>query len=70
MLRLPNGQRVIVGCTGKLDGWSLATRDCRIPPIDDIQAEFQGNKAKLIWPTSLDGRKTQSETYKILAIPN
>jgi hypothetical protein len=33
-----------------------------------ILAEFHGDKAKLIWPVSLDRKKMQSETYKVLAI--
>jgi hypothetical protein len=33
-----------------------------------FQAEFDGDKAKLKWPVSIDGRKMQSETYKILAV--
>jgi hypothetical protein len=36
--------------------------------MDSIQAEFNSDNAKLIWPVSLDGKKMQSETYKILAI--
>jgi predicted metalloprotease with PDZ domain len=43
-------------------------RDCRMPLVDDIQAEFHGNTAKLSWAVSLDGKKMQSETYKVLAI--
>ena len=43
-------------------------RDCRVPLLDNIQAEFKGDKAKLEWVVSLDGKKTQSETYKILAV--
>jgi hypothetical protein len=39
-----------------------------MPLIDEIRVEFNGDKAKLMWPTSIDGRKTESETYKILAI--
>jgi hypothetical protein len=39
-----------------------------MPLVDTIQAEFNGDKAKLIWVVSLDGKKTQSETYKVLAI--
>jgi hypothetical protein len=45
-------------------------RDCRTPRVDDIEAEFNGDKAKLIWPVSVDGKKTQSETYKVLAVLN
>ena len=43
-------------------------RSCRIPLVDEIQAEFHGDNAKLEWPVSLDGKKMQSETYKIVAI--
>jgi hypothetical protein len=39
-----------------------------MPIVDDIEAEFKGDNAKLIWPVSLDGKKMQSETYKILGI--
>ena len=39
-----------------------------MPPVDDVTAEFDGDQAKLIWPVSIDGRKTQSETYTILNI--
>jgi hypothetical protein len=35
---------------------------------DEIQVEFSGDNAKLIWPVSIDGKKTQSETYKILGV--
>jgi hypothetical protein len=36
--------------------------------VNDIEAEFNGNKTKLRWSVSIDGKKIQSETYKILAI--
>jgi hypothetical protein len=39
-----------------------------MPLVNNIQAEFRGDKAKLEWPVSLDGKKTQSETYKVLAV--
>jgi hypothetical protein len=43
-------------------------RSCRQPLVDNIQADFHSDKAKLEWVVSLDGKKTQSETYRILAI--
>jgi hypothetical protein len=43
-------------------------RDCRVPLIDDIEVEFDGDKAKLKWPASIDRKKIGSETYKILGI--
>jgi hypothetical protein len=43
-------------------------RDCRKPLVDNITAEFHGDKAKLECVVSLDGKKMASETYKVLAI--
>ncbi|MGH9685159.1 MAG: hypothetical protein ACRD4S_16290 [Candidatus Acidiferrales bacterium] len=43
-------------------------RSCRVPLVDEFEADFHGDKAKLIWPTSLDGKKTASETYRIIAV--
>jgi hypothetical protein len=43
-------------------------RSCRIPLATKIDAEFSGDKAKLRWPVSIDGKKWESETYKILAV--
>jgi hypothetical protein len=39
-----------------------------MPLVDSIQVEFKGDSAKLIWPVSIDGKKMQSETYKILGV--
>jgi hypothetical protein len=36
--------------------------------VDSFDADFNGDKAKLMWPVSLDGRKTATETYKIIAV--
>jgi hypothetical protein len=43
-------------------------RSCRTPIVDNIEADFKGDNAKLIWPVSLDGKKMESETYKILGV--
>jgi hypothetical protein len=71
-LRLPDGRVVIVNCESKFAerfaGPRGNRRSCRMPLVDDIQAEFDGDKAKLKWPVSIDGKKIESETYKILAV--
>ena len=71
-LELPDGRAAVVNCESKfkerMAGAAGNHRSCRMPLVDDIQAEFHGDKAKLIWVVSLDGKKMQSETYKILAI--
>jgi hypothetical protein len=71
-LQLPDGRLTIVNCESKfaehMAGRVGNRRSCRTPLVDSIEADFNGDKAKLIWPVSLDGRKMQSETYKILGI--
>ena len=70
-LLLPDGRVAVVNCASKLNLWSTdphPQRSCRIPPGNNIQAEFKGSNAKLFWPVSVDGSKMESETYKILAI--
>jgi hypothetical protein len=71
-LLLPDGRGVIVNCESKfaerMAGAEGNHRSCRVPLVEDIQADFHGDKAKLEWVVSLDGKKMQSETYKVLAI--
>ena len=71
-LLLPDGQLVVVNCNSKTNwtDWSTTTahRSCRQPITDTVDAEFDGDKAKLEWPVSIDGRNKQSETYKIIGI--
>ncbi|MGA7225332.1 MAG: hypothetical protein WBX16_20910 [Candidatus Acidiferrales bacterium] len=71
-LQLPDGRVAVVNCESKfaehMAGRAGNHRSCRMPIVDDIQAEFSGDKAKLIWPVSIDGKKMASETYKILGV--
>jgi hypothetical protein len=71
-LQLPDGRAAIVNCESKfkerMAGPAGNHRSCRLPLVENIEAEFHGDKAKLIWVVSLDGKKMQSETYKVLAI--
>jgi hypothetical protein len=71
-LLLPDGRAAVVNCVSKfaehMAGPRGNHRDCRTPLVDDIQAEFKGDKAKLEWVVSLDGKKMESETYKVLAV--
>jgi hypothetical protein len=36
--------------------------------VDSIEADFKGDNAKLVWSVSIDGKKMQTETYKILGV--
>jgi hypothetical protein len=71
-LLLPDGRVAVVNCESKfkerMAGPAGNRRSCRMPLVDDIEAEFSGDKAKLKWNVSLDGKKTAVETYKILAV--
>ena len=69
-LQLPDGRVAVVNCKSKYapKGDFVNKRSCRVPLVNNIQAEFKGDNAKLKWPVSLDGKKMQSETYKILAV--
>ena len=70
-LELPNGDIAVVNCTSKFQERFAGpgnVRSCRVPLVDVLEVEFNGDKAKLFWLTSLDGRKVESETYKIIAV--
>ena len=82
-LQLPDGRVAVVNCDSKLPPVALSVavalasggggsakhrRSCRMPLVNDIQAEFSGDNAKLKWSVSIDGKKLDSETYKILAV--
>jgi hypothetical protein len=71
-LLLPDGRVAVVNCESKfkerMAGPAGNRRSCRMPLVDEIEAEFSGDKAKLKWNVSIDGKKTASETYKILAV--
>ena len=71
-LELPDGRLAVVNCESKFAehfaGRAGNRRSCRMPVVDSFQVEFKGDNAKLIWPVSLDGKKMQSETYKILGV--
>ena len=71
-LLLLDGRVAVVNCESKFQerfaGPQGNRRSCRIPIVDEIQAEFSGDNAKLKWQVGLDGRKIESETYKILGV--
>jgi hypothetical protein len=69
-LQLPDGRVAVVNCESKYapHGDYINRRSCRRPLVNDIVVEFDGDKAKLFWSVSIDGKKMESETYKILAV--
>ena len=69
-LLLLDGRMAVVNCVSKYSpkGDYINRRSCRMPLVDDVDVEFKGEDAKLYWVVSIDGKKTESETYTILAI--
>ncbi|HEX4067108.1 MAG TPA: hypothetical protein VHZ09_13885 [Acidobacteriaceae bacterium] len=71
-LELPDGRLAVVNCEGKFAehfaGPVGNRRSCHVPLVDSFEVDFHGDNARLMWPVSLDGKKIQSETYKILAV--
>ena len=71
-LQLSDGRVAVVNCDSKVNWTKFSNphfyRSCRVPLVNNIQAEFKGDNAKLKWSVSIDGKKMQSETYKILAV--
>jgi hypothetical protein len=67
---LPDAGVAVVNCESKYELHSnyINRRSCRVPPVDEIEAEFDGKKATLLWNVGIDGQQMESETYKILAI--
>ena len=71
-LQLPDGRIAIVNCDSKFAerfaGPAGNHRSRRKPLVDNVQADFHGDKARLEWVVILDGKKKQSETYRVLAV--
>jgi hypothetical protein len=71
-LLLRDGRIAVVNCDIKFAerfaGAAGNHRNCRQPVVDNVQADFHGGNAKLEWVVSLDGKKKESETYKVLGI--
>jgi len=55
-LQLPDGRGAVVNCESKfkerMAGPAGNHRSCRMPLVENIQAEFNGDRAKLIWVVS------------------
>jgi hypothetical protein len=63
---------VVVTCQKKtnLQDWSKTNwyRFCRQPTAEVLDAEFDGDKAKLEWSPSLLGSKKKRGTYRVVTI--
>ncbi len=71
-LPLPDGRVAVVNCVNKFSSRTshIHSRTCGMPMVQHVQAKFNGTSAKLEWPIGTDGKKLESETYKIVAVLN
>lgn len=69
-LLLPDGRVAVVNCQNRYSakGDSVNRRNCGMPMVPHVEADFNGQIAKLTWPAGADGKKTESETYKVVAM--
>lgn len=69
-LGLPDGRVAVLNCVNRYSskGTSINRRSCGMPLVQHVEADFDGRKAKLTWPVGQDGKKTESETYKVIAM--
>jgi hypothetical protein len=69
-LLLPDGRVALVNCVNRYSakGTYINRRSCGMPMVEHVEAEFTGETAKLKWTVGTDGKKTESETYKVIAM--
>jgi hypothetical protein len=69
-LLLPDGRVAVVNCVNRhsAKGTYINRRSCGMPMVEHVEAEFIGESAKLKWAVGTDGKRTESETYKVVAM--
>ena len=69
-LLLPDGRVALLNCVNRYSarGNYVNRRSCGMPMVEHVEAEFIGQNAKLQWQIGTDGKKTGSETYKVVAM--
>jgi hypothetical protein len=69
-LGLPDGRIAVVNCVSKhsANGNYINRRSCGVPLSERAEADFNGQSAKLSWTVGPEGKKTESETYRVVAL--
>jgi len=69
-LLLPDGRVALVNCQNRYSskGEYINRRNCGMPMVKQVEADFAGQTAKLTWPVGTDGKKSETETYKVIAM--
>ncbi len=69
-LKLPDGRIALVNCVDRhsAKGNYINRHACGMPMGEHVDVEFLGQSAKLTWLVTPDGKKIESETYKVVAM--
>lgn len=68
-LLLPDGRVALVNCQNRYSskGNGINRRSCGMPMVPRVEADITGQVAKLTWAVGTDGKKMETETYKVIA---
>ena len=69
-LGLPDGRIAVVNCVSRhsANGNYINRHSCGMPLGERAEADFAGQSAKLSWTVGTDGKKTESELYRVVAL--
>ena len=69
-LGLPDGRIAVVNCMDRhsANGNYVNRHSCGMPLTPRAEAEFTGQSARLSWQVGQDGKKIESETYRVVAV--
>src|SRR3569833_2522150 len=69
-LGLPDGRIALVNCVSRhsANGNYINRRSCGMPLTERADAEFLGQNAKLSWNVVSDIKRTERETYRVIAM--
>lgn len=69
-LLLPDGRVVVLNCQNKYSFGRtyIVRRNCGMPLVEHVEAEFRGTTARLEWPVGPESRKIESEKYTVVAV--
>jgi len=69
-LGLPDGRIAVVNCVDRHStrGTYINRHSCGMPLVERVGVEFSGRSAKLSWPAAPDGKRTETETYRVVAV--
>ena len=69
-LGLPDGRIALVNCVSRhsANGNYINRRSCGMPLTERADAEFLGQNAKLSWNVGSDIKRTEIETYRVIAM--